>query len=77
MSSVLQLPSKPVPKSFIAQNAAAAKFVELGLHGLSCTKNAGRFPRHLAINSILKGLLISPLPWSWSAGQMTEGGRMD
>jgi len=27
---------------------------ELGLHGLSCTKNAGRFPRHSAINSILK-----------------------
>jgi len=28
---------------------------ELGLHGLSCTKNAGRFPRHSAINSILRG----------------------
>jgi len=27
---------------------------ELGLHGLSCTKNAGRFSRHSAINSILK-----------------------
>jgi len=27
---------------------------EVGLHGLSCTKNAGRFPRHSAINSILK-----------------------
>jgi len=26
----------------------------LGLHGLSCIKNAGRFPRHSAINSILK-----------------------
>ena len=27
---------------------------ELGLHGLSFTKNAGRFPRHSTINSILK-----------------------
>jgi len=26
----------------------------LGLHGLSCIKNTGRFPRHSAINSILK-----------------------
>jgi len=27
---------------------------KLGLHGLSCIKNAGRFPRHSAVNSILK-----------------------
>jgi len=37
------------------------KFVDrLGLHGLSCIKNAGSFPRHSAINSILKRLLT---PW--------------
>ena len=31
------------------------KFVDrLRLHGVSCIKNAGRFPRHSAINSILK-----------------------
>jgi len=28
--------------------------MQLGLNGLSCTKNPGRFPRHSAINSILK-----------------------
>jgi len=39
------------------------KFVDrLGLHGLSCIKNAGRFPRHSAINSILKQLTRIGLP---------------
>jgi len=34
------------------------KFVDrLGLHGLSCIKNAGCFPRHSAINFIFKQLL--------------------
>jgi len=47
---------KLVPKSLKAQDAAVAKLLMSwgSIHGLSCTKNAGRFPRHSAINSILK-----------------------
>jgi len=42
-------------KIFESSRCRCGKVVdELGLHGLSCTKNAGRFPRHSAINSILK-----------------------
>jgi len=40
---------------FKSTECRSGKFVDrLGLHGLSCIKNAGRFPRHSAINSILK-----------------------
>jgi len=42
-------------KIFESMKCRCGKIVdELGLHGLSCSKNAGRFPRHSAINSILK-----------------------
>jgi len=42
-------------KIFESTKCRCGKIVdELGLHGLSCTKNAGLFPRHSAINSILK-----------------------
>jgi len=40
---------------FKSTECRCGKFIDrLGLHGLSCIKNSGRFPRHLAINSILK-----------------------
>jgi len=40
---------------FESTECRCGKFVDrLGLHSLSCIKNAGRFPRHLAINSVLK-----------------------
>jgi len=40
---------------FESTECCCGKFVDrLGLHGLSCIKNAGCFPRHSAINSILK-----------------------
>ena len=40
---------------FESTECRCGTFVDrLGLHGLSCIKNAGRFPRHSAINSILK-----------------------
>ena len=57
-------------KIFECTKCRCGKIVdELGLHGLSCTKNAGRFPRHSAINSILKrsltrtGLLSGRMAW--------------
>jgi len=47
------------------------KFVDrLGLHGLPCIKNAGRFPRHSAINSILKRSLILLRPVAQLDGQV-------
>ena len=68
-------------KIFESTKCYCGKIVdELGLHGLSCTKNAGHFPRHSAINSILNRSLAhiglpSTLGWSLSAWQMTKGGR--
>jgi len=42
-------------KIFESTKCRCGKIVdELGLHGLSCSKNACCFPRHLAINSSLK-----------------------
>ena len=39
---------------FESTECRCGKFVDrLGLHGLSCIKNAGRIPRHSVINSIL------------------------
>jgi len=49
---------------------------ELGLHGLSCDKNAGRFPRHSAINSILKrSLTCIDLPSTLEPVGLTNDGR--
>jgi len=50
---------------------------ELGLHhGLSCTKNAGRFPRHSTINSILKRSLTRiGLPSTLEPVGLTNDGR--
>jgi len=49
---------------------------ELGIHGLSCTKNAGLFPRHLAINSILKRSLTRiRLPSTLEPVGLTNDGR--
>jgi len=48
----------------------------LGLHGFSCIKNAGRFPRHSSINSIPKGHwppFVSCLSWSLLAWQRIGG----
>jgi len=76
MNSVLQVPSKPVPKFLKAQNAAMVKFDELGLHGISFTKNTGHFPRHLAINSILKrSLTCIKLPSSLEPVDLTGNVR--
>ena len=45
-------------KIFESSRCRCGKVVdELGLHGLSCAKTAGRFSRHSAINCILKRLL--------------------
>ena len=46
----------PIPLywPFMDQCRCGKNVDELGLHGLSCTKNAGHYPRHSAINSILK-----------------------
>ena len=58
-------------KIFESTKCRCGKIVdELGLHGLSCTKNAGSCPRHSTINSILKRsltLIGLPLPLSLSA----------
>jgi len=49
---------------------------ELGLHGLSYTKNAGCFPRHSAINSILKRSLTRiGLPSTLEPVCLTNDGR--
>ena len=43
------------PRATLIRHCRCGKFVDrLGLHGLSCIKNAGRLPRHSAITSILK-----------------------
>jgi len=53
--NVLILLIKIVLYTTLSMNCRCGKFVDrLGLHGLSCIKNAGRFPRHSAINPILK-----------------------
>ena len=40
---------------FESTECRCGKFVDrLGIHGFSCIKNVGRYPRHSAINSILK-----------------------
>jgi len=45
-------------KIFESTESSCGKIVDkLGLHGLSCIKNAGRFPRPSAISSILKGTI--------------------
>jgi len=49
---------------------------ELGLHGLSCTKNTGRFPRHSAINSVLKmSLTYIGLPSTLEPVGLTNDGK--
>jgi len=51
----ITIPFRTGAKIFESTKCPCGKIVdELGLHGLSCTKNPGRFPRHSAINSILK-----------------------
>jgi len=64
-------------KIFESSRCRCGKVVdELGLHGLSCTKNAGRFPRHSAINSILKRLLTCiGLPSTFEPVGLTNDGR--
>ena len=44
----------------VAHTCHCGKRVERdGLHGLSCTKNAGRFSRHATLNSLIKQTLGS------------------
>jgi len=70
-------------KIFESTKCRCGKIVdELGLHGLSCTKNAGCLPRHSAINSILRRSftrinLPSTLEPVGLTNQMMEGGQMD
>ena len=65
---------------FESTKCCCGKFVdELELHGLSCTNNAGRFPTHLAIISILRRSLtcnglLSNLE---SVGLTNDGRRSD
>jgi len=63
---------------FESTECRCGKFVDrLGFHGLSCITNAGRFPRHSAINSILKRsltrIVVSPLSLSTLAWWKIEG----
>jgi len=66
-------------KIFESTKCHCSKIVdELGLHGLSCTKNAGRFPRHSAINSIRKRSLKLTrigLPSTLEPVSLTNDGR--
>ena len=64
-------------KIFESSKCRCGKVVdEVDLHGLSCTKNAGRFPRHSAINSILKRLLTRiGLPFTLEPVGLTNDGR--
>ena len=64
-------------KIFESTKCRCRKMVdELGLHGLSCTKNTGRFPRHSAINSILKRSLTRVgLPSTLEPVGLTNDGR--
>ena len=49
---------------------------DMGLHDLSCTKNAGCFPRHSAINSVLKRSLTRiGLPSTLEPVSLTNDGR--
>ena len=55
ISSVLQLPSELVPKFLKARNPTVVKLlIKLGLHGLTCFRNASHFPRDSVSNSIPK-----------------------
>ena len=75
MSSVMQWPSEIGPKSLKAQNVAAAKLL-ISWGSMACTKNAGCFPRHLAINSILKrSLTRTGLPSTLEPVDLTNNGR--
>ena len=66
----------PLYWPFMDQCRCGKNVVELGLHGLSCTKNAGRFPRHSAINSILKSSLTRiGLPSTLEPVVLTNDGR--
>jgi len=64
-------------KIFESTKCHCAKVVdELGLHGLSCTKNANPFPRHSAISSILKKSLTRiGLPSTLEPVGLTNYGR--
>jgi len=64
-------------KMFECTTCCSGKIVdELGVHGLTCTKNAGRFPRHSAINSMLKrSLTCIGLPSTLEPVGLTNSGR--
>ena len=64
---------------FKCAECRSGKFVDrLGLHGLSCIKNAGRFPRHSAINSIFKRSLTRiGLPSLFETVGLTRDRRPD
>jgi len=71
----MQWPSEIGPKSLKAQNVAAAKLL-ISWGSMACTKNAGCFPRHLAINSILKrSLTRTGLPSTLEPVDLTNNGR--
>ena len=76
-----QLVCVSVPTSALGIRATVAKEERDGLHGLSCTKSAGRFSRHATLNSLIKlGSFDLPsmlesrgLYGKWSLGLMPFG----
>ena len=78
-----QLACVSVPTSALRIRATVVKVERDGLHGLSCTKSAGRFSRHATLNSLIKQTLGSlDLPsmleprglyGKWSLGLMPFG----
>ena len=42
------------PTSVLRIHATVVKIEQDDLHGLSCTKSAGRFSRHATLNSLIK-----------------------
>jgi len=84
MSSVLQFTIAQIAlptgdKIFESTASSCGETVDklkLGFHGLSCPKNAGRFPRHSGMNSILKRSLVSiNLPSALVPVVLTRYGR--
>jgi len=63
-------------KIFESTKCRCSKIVDKLVYGLSCTKNAGHFPRHSAINSILKRSLTHiGLPFTLEPVSLTNDGR--
>ena len=63
---------------WVAHTCHCGKRVERdGLHGLPCTKSAGRFSRHATLNSLIKGSLDWPSLLELRGLYRTDGKRPD